>query len=440
MFHSQMHGAMKKILMFMILAGMTLAAVAKSLEAKLGLSTTGPVYVNQVVTLQLALTAHNVAIAQVSSIENAPDKRILRRLGTFRETTSVDDNKQKDRVTITYTQKVQAVRPTDTTFHPILNVRLIERTRTPFGTTQYQRSVSVRAKPFRLQIIPPPEKNKPDNYCGLVGPITYNVQVSPTKIAVGDLVTIERALTAESLLPDIQLSELTFSDRFRVYPAREETREPQRLVIKQTVVPLSTNAVEIPSSTIPYLNPRTGTYAYVKQGPFALSFRERETAPVATHGYKPEPPLSPNPTSPVSPDTLPTQRSTDMAIRHTAALALIPLGILLAATAGIRIGRARAVAGSIAALLIVTTSIGASFFLRGSTQTKSLVRLARATTARIAPSPAAFSHFTLKANTPITIVETTPRWVKVLNRGRTGWIETTALKKRSNDKPPTEEN
>ena len=261
-----------------------------------------------------------------------------------------------------------------------------------------------------------------------MGTFDYAVDVDPRELAQGDLITVTRTIDGKGWLNDADLKPIDYTDRFRAYPPRELKSSSTHLKVSQTVVALSTNAMEIPASEFIFFDPLTASYKTGTQGPFSLSYHNRETVPPRDNGYHP----------PASTNRLQKTGSSKLSSKATGMInpRLIPLffvilaGIAIAMLAGISLRRIHPAIGFTAgALVTAATAILAIHLLQNPPQTHTKLTT-REETARIAPSPGAVIQFIVPRNTNLEILETTPRWARIRYREQTGWIYADALKQK----------
>jgi hypothetical protein len=144
-----------------------------------------------------------------------------------------------------------------------------------FGSrTQYQRFV-VSSKPLKLAVLPLPEQGRPEIFSGLVGRYTISASATPTKVNIGDPITLTIRIGGSEYLKPVQWPELEqiseLANNFKIPSQRASpTIENGYKVFTQTIRPTHEKASEIPSIPLTFFDPDQGRYATARTDPIRL--------------------------------------------------------------------------------------------------------------------------------------------------------------------------
>ncbi len=249
----------------------------------------------------------------------------------------------------------------------IATVMLTERVQRGFFTSMNSRSHTVSIVWRRFEIRALPEEGRPEDFSGAVGRFRMRLEATPREVMPQDIVELKLTLSGTGFLGEA-VPEMPKLDTalFKTYPQTVKRDEGgARLVISQSVIPLSTNAVEIGSAHLSFFDAGTGVYTNARTAPVRLVFRERRKADEpAVREVKVDTPQRP------------------------------------VADEGVDVSK----------YLVLP---------RG----KSSVTVSQDTTLRIAPGPAAKAILPVPAGSEAVPLETERGWLRVKVLGRTGWIE-----------------
>jgi hypothetical protein len=150
------------------------------------------------------------------------------------------------------------------------------RTSNPFEPYQMKfERVSVKSQPVELDIQAMPETGKPAEFYGLVGRYTISASATPTKVSVGDPITLTIRIGGSPYLKPIQWPPLEkmpgLIDNFKI-PSEKASPvvDNGEKVFTQTLRATSDSVAEIPAIPLAYFDPDTGSYAVAKTKPIPL--------------------------------------------------------------------------------------------------------------------------------------------------------------------------
>ena len=138
----------------------------------------------------------------------------------------------------------------------------------------YQKVV-VPSNPLVLRVSELPLAGRPANFAGHVGPYRIESSATPTKVKVGDPITLIVTLRGPGYLERVELSPLNaqvaLTADFRV-PAERAAGESHNgnRVFTQTIRALRPDVQEIPPIELPYFDTRDGKYRIARSEPIPL--------------------------------------------------------------------------------------------------------------------------------------------------------------------------
>ena len=313
------------------------------------------------------------------------------------------------------------------TMSPHLHLEIVRRERTLFGSTRVTTRPTVKISPFSIDCRPLPELGRPKNFSGAIGTFTLDVEVSPTDVSVGELVTVKTTVKGLGNLEGATPPVLQDSTGFKLYPGKDVPETDSRTMSsKKIVIPQNDQATTIPQVAFSYFDPVSGNYVTLKRGPFTLTFRIAEE-PIEYEPYRPEE------TAEMLPDEHPkvqvlTRQSVDYVRAATFLIALLSVVTAVAGIGNLAGGKRHWKRGS--RLLLMACLFGAlSGGMRqwfGDDLPDGTV--AEATAARLAPGHLAFESFDIEKQTRVKLLETWQGWIKVADGEKRGWIPMRALK------------
>jgi hypothetical protein len=153
------------------------------------------------------------------------------------------------------------------------------RSRDPFdsffgGQTQYRRFM-VTSEPLELQVLPLPDESKPAQFYGLVGQYTISSSATPTKVNVGDPITLTIRIGGSKYLKPVQWPALenvpALAVNFKIPTQKASpTIDSGFKVFTQTIRANNDQVTEIPPIPLAYFDAEQGKYVTAKTGPIKL--------------------------------------------------------------------------------------------------------------------------------------------------------------------------
>ena len=131
-----------------------------------------------------------------------------------------------------------------------------------------------RSNSLQLNVQPLPDENRPQDFSGLVGQYSLAADASPTKVNVGDPITLNIMVTGGEYLDNVILPPLHNQpglDKFKVPEEMGQGEIDGRVkIFTQTIRAKDPLITEIPSVSLDYFNPETGRYESARSNAIAL--------------------------------------------------------------------------------------------------------------------------------------------------------------------------
>jgi hypothetical protein len=138
-----------------------------------------------------------------------------------------------------------------------------------FGQQKQYKRFAVNSKPLKLTVLPLPEQDKPENFYGLVGRYTIDASATPTKVNVGDPITLTINIGGSRYLKPVQWPELEqVTDLARNFKIPSQKASPTMQngmkVFTQTIRANNDKINQIPSIPLAFFDVDKGTYVVAK--------------------------------------------------------------------------------------------------------------------------------------------------------------------------------
>ena len=142
------------------------------------------------------------------------------------------------------------------------------------GQTQYKRFI-VKSEPLELNILPVPEEGKPAEFYGLIGQYTISASATPTKVNVGDPITLTVKVGGSKYLKPVRWPELErvpeLVKNFKIPSQKASpTIENGFKVFTQTIRANNDKVTRIPPIPLASFNIKEGKYLTTQTEPIEL--------------------------------------------------------------------------------------------------------------------------------------------------------------------------
>ena len=401
------------------------AAHAALLDARIAMEPSRP-FVGQDFQLVVEVAAEPGAELELQSVIGLPGPDAIG-FGPLEAAGPRRQEKAEDGATLEwhrYRATGRARSPIAVTARCIVVANVIRRTGNRFFSSITSNLERFRIPDFDLDIraLPEPPPGTPLSEGGFpaIGRFRVPVSAQPETAAAGAVVTLTATAEGDGDLNGVSPLPPDFSGAdVRVYPVQEVSRGPRRVVVRQVIVPLSTNDVAVGAFALPYFDAEEGAYRRAESEAFVLrvapaSEAEEETT-LKTLVPETLAPGTAEPSGETASDALQDDlwRVAPWAIALLAAV-LAAAGLPRRMRFGFRL--------PLALLLGLAAGYGAFALLsRGSGTGRQTVPAA--CEMRLAPSPSARSLGWIPAETDAEVLERSGNWLRIRVRDRTGWID-----------------
>ena len=167
----------------------------------------------------------------------------------------------------------------------VINANLVFRTnvrRNPFGPGNAfsddffsgvlgsfeKKPVTITAQPVMLDVADLPVDGLPKGFSGAVGRFTFDVEVSPLKVKVGDPFTLRMVVSGVGNLKAITLPSIK-DERFKVYEPQIKEEDGKK-ILEQVLIPIKENIRDVPAVDFSYFDVDAGKYQTITRGPFSV--------------------------------------------------------------------------------------------------------------------------------------------------------------------------
>ena len=133
-----------------------------------------------------------------------------------------------------------------------------------FGRTQ---SVIVQSEQIEVEVLPLPEANRPDGFVGAVGRFQLSARAQPTRVPVGDPVTLRVVIEGQGNMAAVRAPDVTGAVGVKIYEPKMEEQEQTangiyggRRTFEYILIPERSGMMEIPPVRFAYFDPHQGSY------------------------------------------------------------------------------------------------------------------------------------------------------------------------------------
>lgn len=159
-----------------------------------------------------------------------------------------------------------------------------------FGGSSNLLKTTIASEEATLNVLDFPEEGKPDNFSGLIGPLTATAAIDLPEAQVGDPITLTITLQGTSINPGDSLptdlkTQLEKKAQFRV--SGDDTiaeQEDGTLTCTRTIRALTSDVKEIPAIEIPFFNLQTNSYDIAKTNPIDVTIEATQELTLKSSG------------------------------------------------------------------------------------------------------------------------------------------------------------
>jgi len=418
----------------LILTGVCLPLGARaaqpSISAVMEVSSTN-VFQNEEFTLTFVVRINGVRAQKDISVLSLPESSVLC-LGPFSElpTRQFMENGQACEVRRSFCRaRARVTGPIE--IAPTLRVGVLTG-RSHFFTDEAEVvPYDLRVQPLTLQVRPLPQAGRPADFSGAVGQFTFDVGVTPTRVAPGALIYVTPRIRGTGFLETVSAPRVSQSQHFRIYDPKPVSTSAGEAAFEQILVPNSTNAPAVPAISFSYFDPGARAYRTITRGPTPLTFVAAAAAPTAFEPYRPPVPetSAARPAPSGTPSAAPAPAGAG-SVREWLAVAISAavLLVMIAAIGAIFPRRRRAIHVALLLVLAALTAFAIHRALTAGWLADPETVVIRHERARFAPAYSAAASFELPAGARVRAAEVRGNWAKVSLGHKRGWVPTDALR------------
>jgi hypothetical protein len=175
-----------------------------------------------------------------------------------------------------------------------------------FAGTQV-RSYSAKAPAVELDVKPLPVEGRPGDFSGAVGVFQMQAVASPSKVKLGDPITLQTTISGRGNFDRVNAPELERAQGWNVYPAKSDFQPEEELGMNGRKIFEQALIAESPQTRLPelrfsFFNPETQAYETLKSGLTPISIEGIVPPPQPVLAQSPDGPGSskePTPSQPV---------------------------------------------------------------------------------------------------------------------------------------------
>ena len=139
------------------------------------------------------------------------------------------------------------------------------------------RSVLRQSEELQIEVLPLPEQGRPAEFTGAVGRFQLSVEAQPTRVAVGDPVTLRVLVEGEGNMAAVQPLQVDTAAGVKLYDPKVEEEERitngvygGRRLFEYILIPEQGGTLNIPPLRFAYFDPHQGHYEVLKSAPITI--------------------------------------------------------------------------------------------------------------------------------------------------------------------------
>lgn len=136
--------------------------------------------------------------------------------------------------------------------------------------TRFERvPMELKSKDAQIVVSPVPTQGRPADFNGAVGDYQFIYSASPTKIKVGDPVTVHMDINGTGNFNTVIIPNLENTNGFKTYEPQVKTEENKKS-FTQVLIPEGDNVTQVPKASFTYFDPNAREFKTITQGPIPL--------------------------------------------------------------------------------------------------------------------------------------------------------------------------
>ena len=152
---------------------------------------------------------------------------------------------------------------------------LVRRTqsKTSFFTQQMKYPMTIVSDPYKITVKPLPSAGQPESFSGAVGQYDFEVDAKPTKLKVGDPITLTMTVQGRGNIDIVNMPSISDLTQFKSYDPQINVSKKDnsgRKIFEQVLVPISDSIKAIPEIQFSYFDPEVEQYKMYAKGPIPI--------------------------------------------------------------------------------------------------------------------------------------------------------------------------
>lgn len=145
---------------------------------------------------------------------------------------------------------------------------------------RYERyPIELKSRLLQLVISPLPNDGRPEDFSGAVGDYQFIFNTTPTKLKVGDPITVRMDINGKGNFNTVLMPRLENTAGFKVYEPQVKTQENSK-TFTQVLIPETDSVTQIPKASFSYFDSNKREYKSISQGPIPIQVEKaKEEAP-----------------------------------------------------------------------------------------------------------------------------------------------------------------
>ncbi|MBI4849785.1 MAG: protein BatD [Nitrospirae bacterium] len=141
--------------------------------------------------------------------------------------------------------------------------------------------IELKSNELTLNVLPFPDRNRPDNFKGAVGDFKFNMEASPSAVKVGDPVTVKMIISGKGNFNTVTGPVMKQQEGFKTYEPQVK-QEGDRKIFEQVLIPTSDTVRDLPEASFSFFNPDKGQYQTLAKSaiPLQVLKAERESSTI----------------------------------------------------------------------------------------------------------------------------------------------------------------
>jgi len=146
-----------------------------------------------------------------------------------------------------------------------------------FFAATVTKDVTLKSTPADLRVIELPTAGRPADFSGAVGSFKIADELSPTRAAAGDPITVRLQISGNGNFDRVDSPMLNHLDGWKTYPPKSSFKAGDELGFKgektfeQPIIAAQTGAQTLPELAFSYFDPSTRSYQTVHSGPLSVT-------------------------------------------------------------------------------------------------------------------------------------------------------------------------